>query len=517
MYSITALSFQKREKMNNSLLLSLVAATLLTSSLNADSMYKRVQSIELKMKQMQNEIATLKAEKSAALQSEKEAEEDDDEESIADQISDIQENLTDLNKATNGSHLKFNTDYRFAIDTMQYKMADGSKQGNHAFMTNRLWISSMWKATNNLSFTAQLAYNKAFGTRSGLQATNQMETFDWITNENAYDGTLRVRSAYFLYINNTFLSADIPWTFSIGRRPSTNGHLVNLREDDYDASTIRHIINVEFDGLSLKFGLKDLTDIDGMYIKFCAGRGLTNATAKFSSTPYATNNTHIPDINLGGFIFVPYNDGQYAIATQYYYVNNLIDVNSPTNPTAGFTTVGGMHSVTANLTINGIGNEWSDYLDDTFFFISGAISKTNPRKDKGMLGSKPGESKTGYSFWAGLQMPSFISEEGRWGVEYNKGSAYWRSITYGEDTNIGSKLAARGNAYEAYFTEPIIEDILSLQVRYTYIDYKWTGSNGFFGNTTGNSNLIETLTPMQGSSATVDKAQEIRFYIRYRY
>jgi len=180
-----------------------------------------------------------------------------------------------------------------------------------------------------------------------------------------------------------------------------------------------------------------------------------------------------------------------------------------------------MHSATANFTVSGIGNEISDYLDDTFFFVSAATSITNPKDGAGgMLGSA--EAKTGYSVWTGLQMPSVMSEDGRWGVEYNKGSAYWRSITYAEDTNIGSKIAARGDAYEVYFTEPLVDDILTLQVRYTYIDYKYTGSNGFFGSATGTPRTIDSLSsgnPMNPSDASnnVDTAQDIRFYLRYRY
>jgi len=95
-----------------------------------------------------------------------------------------------------------------------------------------------------------------------------------------------------------------------------------------------------------------------------------------------------------------------------------------------------------------------------------------------------------------------------------------------EDTNIGSKIATRGDAYEAYFTEPLIDDILSLQIRYTYIDYKYAGSNGFFGNTTGDSTLVSRTDGMMvpsssgminRGSATLDTAQDIRFYLRYRY
>ena len=565
--------------MNKPLLISLAAATILTSSVNAGSMYDRIQTMELQMKQMEKELTTLKSaktektetsvveeedtedeeEESSDIESEdsddeesandeddegEDSDEDEDEETVEERLDDLEESVTDLNKNTNGSHLKFSVDYRFAVDNLQYKMADGSKQSNDALMTNRLWINMNWKATENLSFTGQLGYNKAFGARGSVTPQNSaFETFDWITNENAYDGIVRVRSAYFLYKDDNFLGEDV-WTFSIGRRPSTNGHLINLRDDDVAASPMGHTINVEFDGLSAKFAFSELTGIDGMYVKLCAGRGGTNAVPKFSAAPYATDTSagNNPDIDLAGLIFVPYNDGQYGIATQYYYANNLIDVvpvfnTIPTftpgnpNPTgslttaaAAFDTVGGLHSFTANFTMNGIGDEWSDYLDDTFFFVSGAVSVTDPKADRGMIGSKPGESKTGYSAWIGLQMPSVMTEEGRWGVEYNKGSAYWRSITYAEDTNVGSKLAARGDAYELYFTEPIIEDILSLQIRYTYIDYKYTGSNGFFGNGSGASKLIDTLSSTStnpqdpySQANTIDIAQDLRVYLRYRY
>jgi hypothetical protein len=508
--------------MNKPLLLSLSATVLLTATLNAETMYTKFQTMELEMKKMQHELSAIKAQQTQlqqdalkAKEEADEAEDDDDEESVADKLSEIDETLTDLNKATNGNHLKFNVDYRYSVENMQYKMADGSKVNNDAFMTNRLWLNMNWAATKNISFTGQLAYNKAFGARSGAQ-NGVYETFDWIANENAYDDTIRVRSAYFLYKNDTFLTADIPWTFSIGRRPSTNGHLVNLRDDDHASSPMGHSINVEFDGLSSKFVLENVTGIDGMYVKFCAGRGMSNAKPRIDSTPYASDKGTSPDIDLAGLIFVPYDNGQYSLNTQYYYANNLMDAVDLDDPTQGLKTVGGLHSFTANIIANGIGDGINDFLDDTVFFVSGAVSVTDPSKNGGgMLGRL--DPKTGYSYWVGTQFPSLISEEGRWGVEYNHGSKFWRSMTYGEDTNVGSKLATRGDAYEAYFTEPLIEDVLSMQVRYTYIDYAFSGSNGFFGDTTGTPLSMDQAIANNFGATVADSAQDIRFYLRYRY
>ena len=254
-----------------------------------------------------------------------------------------------------------------------------------------------------------------------------------------------------------------------------------------------------------------------MYVKFCAGQGASNADEKFSASPFADDN-NAKNIHLGGLIFVPYDNGQFSVGTQFYGATNLID--SDPLGSGDMITTGDIYSGSMYAMVNGIGNEWSDFLDDTTFFISGAISRSNPDDGtdvntasgyKEMFGSD--EMETGYSYWLGLNMPSLISEEGRFGLEFNHGSNYWRSITYAEDTLIGSKVAARGNAYEAYFTEPLVDDILSLQVRYTYIDYDYAGSNGFFGSTTGTPYNVAS-TP---SDQIVDTAQDIRVYLRYRY
>ncbi len=536
--------------MNKPLLISLAAAALLSTNLNAQTMFERFEAMEREMNSLKQQIAELKAAKAvvatqddeeedeeeaegtasksstselpasikAAVEEEEEDDEEDDIASDEERISDLEESVAELSRNTSGSHLKFKVDYRFAVENMSYEMADGSKEKNNAFMTNRLWIDMGYKATNNLSFKGQLAYNKAFGQRSGasLPATSSLEGFDWVANENSYDDTIRVRSAYFLWQEEEFFGLDIPWTFSIGRRPSTNGHLISLRDDDHANSPVGHAINVEFDGLSSKFTFnKDW----GTSIKFCMGRGMSNAQPRLAGTPHASDPDANPNIDLAGFIFTPFDNKQYKFSTMYYYANNLIDVKNPQDYTQGFDTVGGLHSGTAFFQVNGIGSEWSEFLDETTFFASFAVSKSSPKQGHSMFGST--DSETGTSYWAGIQFPSLLTDDGRWGFEYNHGSKYWRAITYGEDTNIGSKIAARGDAYEAYFTEYLVDDILSMQLRYTYIDYKYAGSNGFFGGaadgSTGTGTPFLINSSMGNAGNYVDTAEDIRLYIRYRF
>jgi uncharacterized protein DUF3373 len=327
--------------MNKPLLGSLVVATLLLGDASAATMYERFEAMEKEMQRLQNELANLKAEQAETEpasrgEDEEEAEESDDEEEgysedeaddeefdAQEEIEDLQETVTELNKATAGNHLKLGVDFRTAYDMVNYEMADGSRHENNDLLSNRLWVNMDWAANRNISFTGQLAYHKTYGQRFGINTpnANAFEAFDWTVNENPNgDGTVRVKSAYFFYRNNTFLGTDIPWTFSLGRRPSTNGHLINLRDNDPAASPSGHTINVEFDGLSSKFGLEKLTGVPGMYVKFCAGQGATDAKEMFSSTPYAENTSgdDTKNIHLGGLIFVPYDNGQFSIGTQFY-------------------------------------------------------------------------------------------------------------------------------------------------------------------------------------------------------
>jgi hypothetical protein len=54
-----------------------------------------------------------------------------------------------------------------------------------------------------------------------------------------------------------------------------------------------------------------------------------------------------------------------------------------------------------------------------------------------------------------------------------------------------------------------------MSLRYTDIDYKYTGSNAFFGQE-GAANLISSL-PAQQKAAVVDEATDIRAYVRYKF
>ncbi len=520
----------------NIIALSVVAA-LSTTAFAADA-----------NKEMLNQIQALKAqidalEKKIADQEAKQKESQTTTPVVEQRIEKIEKKLDNVSKTATiaktqsaNDNLKWDVDFRTQVDNIQYKHADGSKSENDALATNRLWLGAKYKADDNSSFHSKLSYNKAFGDTANHSQSNTnpgYANFDWVTNENATDNSVKVKEAYWLYNQEKLFGADVSWGASVGRRPSTDGLPINIRNDQEPNSPLAHVVDVEFDGFSIKFDTQSLTGLTGSWFKICGGRGLTNAKPRFdmSGTSYAEDETKNPDVDMLGFIAVPYDNGQYSVYMNYAHAWNLIGFNdASTYSMMGFSDaqltgmglntsdkdfafhdMGDIDYATILFKTEGIGNGISKYLDNTTAFASFAMSKTNPNS-LGMLGST--ESETGTSIWLGVNAPCPITpDSSKIGVEWNKGSKYWRSMTYGEDTFAGSKIATRGQAWEIYRNQNITK-ALSFGVSYVLMKYDYTGSNGFFGTDGTPMTIAEA---QQYGQNPVEEARDIRAYMRYKF
>ncbi len=460
----------------------------------------------------------------------------------------LKKKVSNVNRLAAKDNIKWDVDFRTSYDNLHYETTTGKKYKNDALYSMRLRLGMGYAPTDDLVFKGKLSMNKAFGASYNQRATGMgFDTFDWVINEQLTDDTLRVHEAYWLW---TPTVGDIGYTLSVGRRPATNGSLINLRDDDKEASPMGHVINMEFDGASASIKLDKY--IPGFNFKLCLGRGLTNATAwaneaagyvnpfgaTYTGTPnYVTDGNNLDNTDMAGFIVVPYDDGQYQVKATWFrgfdvpgMVATTIDYSGATPPTMEMKSMGDMDGGAISFKVEGIGNEINDFLDNTILFASYAYSKSKPGDitrtltnhstipdgtytSASMLGSS--ESETGTSFWLGAQMPNLTG--GQFGLEFNHGSKNWRPFTYGEDTMIGSKMATRGNAYEAYWTQPIVGQALTMQIRYTYLDYDYSGSNGFFGDGSTAIDLDDAATLAAMGMDPVETAQDIRVYFRYRY
>lgn len=452
--------------------------------------------------------------------------------------------LSEVKAKTGGDNIKWGVDFRTAYDYVNYKI-NGAKDETNGIWTNKLILNMAAQPVDNLVFKGALGVYKAFGSNSA-PAMNGYQNMDWYATQTpSGDANVRLREAYFLYFGQM---GEVPYSVSFGRRPSTDGFMTNLREDnDKPASPIGHNINMEFDGASFKFDFDKISGISGLYFKICLGRGNSNADAKYptftgypvmgnvvpsmTQTPYVQSNWDSANMDLAGLIVQAYDDGQYKVMLNYFQAWNVMGANFAFDGTGSYyvnmTDVGDMTGGAISLQVNGIGDEISDFLDDTIFFVSYAFSKTDPKGTHNVVNPMYGVPATGFivpatemlgspdkeygdSIYVGVNFPCVMVEDARWGLEYNHGSKYWRSFTYGEDTLVGSKLATRGSAYEAYYNLPLVGKYLTAQLRYTYIDYDYTGSDMFFGST-GTPMDVDT-TP-----GAVKSASNIRAYFRYRY
>ena len=522
-----------------------VVTALATTSFAADAnkeMLNQIQALKAQIEALEKKVAQQEAKQQT--QTPTVTVDEKRIEKIEKKLDTVSNTATAAKIQSGNDNLKWDVDFRTQVDNIQYKHADGSKSENNALLTNRLWLGMAYKADDNSSFHGKLSYNKAFGDTANHSQSNTnpgYADFDWVTNENATDNTIKLKEAYWLYTQEKLFGSDIPWAASVGRRPSTDGLPINIRNNQQPNSPLSHTIDVEFDGFSLKFDTDTITGLTGSWFKICGGRGLTNAKPRFdiSGTAYSTDDDKNVDVDMLGFIAVPYDDGQYSVHMQYSHAWNLIgydqisynnfqqnyynyymagnqgvdDYYNLLTSTPSFKDVGDIDFATILFKTEGIGDGISDYLDNTTAFASFAMSKTNPNNiPGGMLGST--DSETGTSVWLGVNAPCPLTPDiAKIGFEWNKGSKYWRSMTYGEDTYAGSKIATRGQAWEVYRNQQLTKS-LTWGVSYVFMDYDYTGSNSFFGA----DGTPMTMSQAQAAGQNpVAEAQDVRTYIRYKF
>jgi len=429
------------------------------------------------------------------------------------------ENQKKVNPIAANDHLFWNFDLRSTYDFIDYELTNGNKKTNN-ILANRVRLTAVAKPSDNLKATLQITANNIYGMNGNNNAMILgYDNSNWTASETPDDTNLRVTQAFFNY----HFGPDNALMFSAGRRPATEGYPAHFRAgDESPNSPLAHLINMEFDGFSFKIGNEIFANMSetlgdwGTWVKICAGRGYSSNTGYFSQYPYSRDNLKIND--FAGVIIVPYDDGQYSVWTEivkawnvkgsYYSGQDLNQNGIASAQDPGdyvMKDAGDYLGLNLVLKASGIGDGISDYLDDTNAFISFAYSKTYP-KDNAMLGTR--EKKSGTSVWVGADMPG-AADSDRWGFNYLHGSKYWRSMTYGEDTPIGSIAATRGDVYELYYHHQIIPH-LTAGLRATYIRYKYTGSNSFFG---------DDGTPMDVDSTptAIKKARDVRAYIRYKF
>ena len=411
---------------------------------------------------------------------------------------------------------------------------------NDIIYSNRLRLEMKAKVNDQLNFTGRLAAYKVFGDSTGVkfnQGSLGDVTFDGTTSSLPHGDTIRLERAYFNYKNYI---GSVPYNVSLGRRPATEGPPLEYRNYSLEGGgSLATIVNWQFDGATFTLGLEDTTNIPGAALKFCYGVGFESDWGNSGSL---SSTSDLDDVHMAGFIgtffdndttsvmleyahawditdgftgltvmpFIAYKDGG-----QYYFEKNYGGYVSRLEPS---TNIGDWDAASLLLRTN-----LTERLDtDIDLFLSGSWSHTDPSQisknpfyeimGQGLLSSNGNlESQDGYMIYAGAIFPMPL--DARLGLEYNYGSQYWFNFTGAEDSLISSKLATRGQVYEAYYIQPIVGPKFFVQLGGQYYDYEYSGS----GNPLGAPVKIDELTSLNALFPVVDKVWNVYLSATLRY
>ncbi len=422
-------------------------------------------AIMAEIEALKGEVASLKAENA------KKPNKTDDK--LAKKLKAMNKKINKVRTHDAHDNIKFSMDFRNTLDNLEYtNNKTGEVASNNNLLTSRVLLNMASAPTKKLLFKGQLAAYSNWGAHLN---TEDPSLKSWAGSSKSSDTIFRIRQAYFVY-SDKLLDGKLPYSFSIGRRQATDGFLANHRENLKDpGSPLAHITNMEVDAAMFKLNTeKFLTN--GSFMKFIYGRahsgGIESIYDVGGYKPYAQKDGDVNEnvdllIALGSL----YNNGQYNLMFEDALILNTKGQN--TNTLIKSVDAGKANLVALSLQVDGVGDEINDFLDDTILFASAAYSNYMPESGHQLLGSTDDES--GKSVWIGATFPDMITDSGRFGIEYNKGSQYWTPMTWAEDSAMGSKVAVRGDAYEAYWNFNLFgEKNLPSQVRYTHEQHDYT-------------------------------------------
>ncbi|WP_457551727.1 DUF3373 family protein [Desulfobacula sp.] len=412
---------------------------------------------------------------------------------------------------------------------------------NEFLPTNKFNLDMKARVNKNLNFAGRLAAYKVWGDSTGIKTNTGSlgdVTLDGNTSSVPHGDTIRLERAYFVYSNT---ADNVPISFSLGRRPATDGPPMEYGKNSLEAgSPLSTIINWQFDGASLNFGLEEATGIPGAALKFCYGLGFEGGWGN----SYSLQNTSadVDDVHMFGFIATPYDDDSlsvvlnyahawditdgftgltlmpfipYKVGNQYFFEPNYGGYISRMQPT---TEIGDWDGASVLLRSNLEERTGTD-ID---VFLSVSWSHTDPSQisqnpfyeimGQGLLSSNGQlEDQHGYSVYAGVLFPMPL--DAKWGFEYNWGSEYWFNFTGAEDSITGSKLATRGKVLETYYIQPIISNNFFLKLGMKYYDYDYTGS----GNPLGAPVEISKLSALDAIFPVIDKIWDLSASLTMRF
>ncbi len=362
----------------------------------------------------------------------------------------------------------------------------GYDYDNSLMYTNRLRLNIDARVADNVTFAGRLSMYKAWGDSTGVQVFNGQSNsinIDGNTVGVPNSDILRVERAYFTWSD----IGGAPIYLSIGRRPSTNGPPLNLRQNELRGGTpMGSLIDMQFDGITFGWHINDNSTV-----RLCYGVGYESG---FGNGQVLASDKWLDDAWFLGLNWDIWNTDDMLIQTTVARAFDVTDgfngmVVLPTDPVTGNPVPAPMvmrFSPSSNLGDFDMAGILLMRRDGPFdWFINLNYSKSHPDNVTtpfGGLLSDPFETPTSHSgdMWYIGAKWNFNNDRTAIGLEYNHGSKYWFNFTPAQDDLIGAKTATRGDVWEGYFFHKINKNF-QLKVAYINYDYDYSGSGWHLG------------------------------------
>lgn len=380
---------------------------------------------------------------------------------LAKDVETIYDTLDKVETKSLKDRINLGAELRTRVDDFKLKndnsYGGGGTDHNDNFWTNRFRLNMDAEIQKNLLFTGRVAVYKDFNSL-GVTAPNDASQAHVPGNTS-----LKLDRAY---VDWTPEGMPIPLALTFGRHPSSEGPPSELKENRLRQSTYPSLLfDGESDGVVATVGLERYLGWKNSGIRFAYGKGYQDSNQTVS---YLDNGSHpYDDINVYAMFFETEIPG---VRDSLLVLSALeaTDINGMGNPN--------VNAKLGNMSLYGIHAQANNVADSGFdIFLSTGLNKTDPNGNApngiGLLDSDGTTKHTGWSVYTGLRynIPYKPMNNPKIGFEYNHGSEYWASFTWGP-SELYNKLATRGDAYDFYYIQPFNDNLFG-RLGYTHINY----------------------------------------------